>query len=71
VRSVRAAGFVGTPRDVVVYRVGVELDGLVFPRLEALSIDRAYVLVGRNLLRTLIVRLDGAREQLDLRRSRP
>jgi len=71
VRSVRAAGFVGTPRDVVVYRVDVELDGLVFRRVEALSIDRAYVLVGRNLLRTLIVRLDGPREQLDLRRPRP
>ena len=30
-----------------------------------------YVLVGRNLLRTLIVRLDGPGEQLDLRRPRP
>ena len=71
VRSVRAAGFGGTPRDAVVYRVDVELDGLVFPRVEALAIDRGYVLVGRNVLRRLIVRLDGPGEQLDLRRPRP
>jgi hypothetical protein len=71
VRSVRASGFAGAPRDVVVYRVDVEIDGLVFPRVEALAVARPYVLVGRNVLRSLVVRLDGPHEQLDLRRSRP
>ncbi len=71
VRSVRVAGFAGAPYDVVVYRVDVEIDGLVFPRVEALAIGRPYVLLGRNVLRTLVVRLDGPREQLELRRPRP
>ena len=70
VRSVRAAGFAGAPYDVVVYRVDVEIDGLVFPRVEALAIGRSYFLVGRNVLRTLVVRLHGPREQLDLGRPR-
>ena len=70
-RSVRAAGFAGEPHDVVVYRVDVEIDGLVFPRVEALAIGRPYFLVGRNVLRTLVVRLHGPREQLDLGRARP
>ena len=68
VRSVRAAGFAGASHEVVVYRVDVEIDGLVFRRVEALAITRPYVLVGRNVLRTLVLRLDGPREQLDLRR---
>ena len=70
IRSVRAIGFTGSARDVVVYRVDVEVDGLVFPRVETLAVDRAYALPGRNLLRMLIVRLDGPREWLDLRRAR-
>ena len=68
VRSVRAAGFAGAPHDVVVYRVDVEVDGMVFPRVEALAIGHPYVLVGRNVLRALVVRFDGPRERLDLRR---
>ena len=68
VRSVRAAGFVGTAHDVVVYRVDLEIDGLVFPRVETLAVGRPYVLVGSNVLRALVVRLDGPREQLDVRR---
>ena len=52
------------------YRVDVETDGMVFPRVEALAVDRTYALLGRNLLRVLVVRLDGPREWLDLRRSR-
>src|SRR2546425_1265228 len=60
----------GSGRDVVVYRVDVEIDGLVFPRVEALAVDRTYALLGRNLLRVLVVRLDGPREWLDLRRPR-
>ena len=70
VRSVRAAGFAGASHDAVVYRVDVELDGMIFPRVEALAIGRPYVLVGRNVLRALVARVDGPREQLDLRRPR-
>jgi hypothetical protein len=70
VRAVRASGFSGVPRDVVVYRVDLEIEGLVFPRVEVLAVDRPYVVVGRNVLRALVVRLDGPREQLDLRRPR-
>ena len=70
IRSVRAIGVTGSARDVVVYRVDVEVDGLVFPRVETLAVDRTYALLGRNLLRMLIVRLDGPREWLDLRRAR-
>jgi len=68
VRSVRAAGFAGMPHDVVVYRVDIEIDGWLFPRVEALAISRPYVLVGRNVLRVLVARFDGPHEQLDLRR---
>jgi predicted aspartyl protease len=71
VRSVRVSGFAGAPHEVVVYRVDVEIEGLVFRRVEALAVTRPYVLVGRNVLRKLVVRLDGPREQLDLRRPRP
>ena len=70
IRNVRAVGFAGSARDVVLYRVDVEIDGLVFPRVEALAVDRTYALLGRNLLRVLVVRLDGPREWLDLRRPR-
>ena len=70
IRNVRTVGFPGSARDVVVYRVDVEIDGMVFPRVEALAVDRPYALLGRNLLRVLVVRLDGPREWLDLRRSR-
>ena len=68
VRSVRAAGFAGTPREAVAYRVDMEVDGVGFPRVEALAISRPYVLVGRNVLRALVLRLDGPRERLDLHR---
>ena len=71
VRSVRAVGFAGVAQECVVYRVDVEIDGLAFPRVETVTTARPYVLVGRNLLRRLVVRLDGPRERLDLRRPRP
>ena len=71
VRTVRASGFAGAAQEVVVYRVDVEIEGLLFPRVEAIAVNRPYVLVGRNVLRTLVVRLDGPRERLDLRRPGP
>lgn len=64
VRSVRARGFAGAPVEVPVYRVDLEVDGFAFPRVEALPTARPYVLVGRNVLRRLVVRLDGPRELL-------
>ena len=70
VRSVRAVGFAGTVQEATVYRVDLEIDGLVFPRIEALPTARPYVLVGRNVLRRLVVRLDGPREKLDIGRPR-
>ena len=70
VRSVRALGFAGAIQDVTVYRVDVEIDGFVFPRIEAVATARAYALIGRNILRRLLLRLDGPRGQLDIRRPR-
>ena len=70
VRSARAVGFAGPIQEAVVYRVDLEIDGLTFPRVEALATARPYVLVGRNVLRRLVVRLDGPREQMDVRRPR-
>ena len=70
VRAVRVVGFAGTAREAVVYRVDLEIDGLVFPRVEALATGRPYALVGRNVLRRLVLRLDGPKEQLDLRGPR-
>jgi predicted aspartyl protease len=70
VRTVRAAGFAGEPREAIVFRVDLEIDGMVFRRVEALATSRPYLLVGRNVLRRLVARLDGPREQLDIRRPR-
>ena len=70
VRSVRALGFAGAIQEVTVYRVDVEIDGLVFPRIEAVATARPYALIGRNVLRRLLLRLDGPRGQLGVRRPR-
>ena len=70
VRSARAVGFAGPIQEAVVYRVDLEIDGLTFSRVEALATARPYVLVGRNVLRRLVVRLDGPGEQMDVRRPR-
>jgi hypothetical protein len=68
VRAVRAAGFQGELREVVVFRVDLSLGDWAFPRVEAIATRRSYVIVGRNVLRQLLVRLDGPRAQLDLLR---
>jgi predicted aspartyl protease len=68
VRTVRAAGFSGAPQEAIVYRVDLDSDGLTFPRVEALATRRPYAVIGRNVLRHLVLRLDDPREQLDLRR---
>jgi predicted aspartyl protease len=70
VRVVRAAGFAGAPREAAVFRVDIEIDGLAFPRAETLAFSRPYALIGRNVLRKVVVRLDGPKAQLDVRRPR-
>jgi predicted aspartyl protease len=70
VRIVRAAGFAGAAREAVVFRVDIEIHGLEFPRAETLAFSRPYALVGRNVLRHVVVRLDGPKAQLDVRRPR-
>jgi predicted aspartyl protease len=67
VRTVRAAGFSGALQEVVVYRVDLEIDGLCFERIEAVATKRPYAIVGRNVLRRLVVRFDGPSEQLEIR----
>jgi len=72
VRASRAAGFAGDLKEVVVYRIDVELAGTVARRVEAVATRRPYVIVGRNVLRLFLLRLDGPKQELELkaRRSR-
>lgn len=66
VRAVRAAGFLGGMQEVVVYRVDLTLDGVDYPHVEALATRRPYAIIGRNVLRRLILRIDGPRERLEV-----
>ncbi len=69
VRIVRAATFTGTLQEVQVYRIDLELAGEVLARIEALATRRPYVIAGRNALRHFVLRIDGPRERLELRRG--
>jgi predicted aspartyl protease len=73
VRSVRAAGFGGTLQDALLYHCAIELAGHRVEHLEALSTRRRYAIIGRNLLRHVVLRLDGPRNVLTLTvpRNRP
>jgi hypothetical protein len=44
----------------------VSIGGMDFPRVEALATRRPYAILGRNVLRRLVLRVDGPREQLEL-----
>lgn len=66
VRAVRAAGFAGTLQDAILYHCAIELAGYRFEHLEALPTRRRYAILGRNLLRHVVVRLDGPRSTLTL-----
>ncbi|MFO0589850.1 MAG: hypothetical protein U0441_20080 [Polyangiaceae bacterium] len=66
VRVVRAAGFLGAHQEVVVYRVDFTIDGIDFLHVEALATRRSYAIVGRNILRRLVMRIDGPKERLEL-----
>jgi predicted aspartyl protease len=66
-RTVRAAGLLGGMQEVIVYRVDLDIGGMAFHAVEALSTRRPYVIVGRNVLRHVVVRIDGPREQLEIK----
>ena len=70
VRTVRAAGFLGELQEVIAYRIDIEIGTIAFQRIEALSTRRPYVILGRNVLRRLVVRLDGPGETLEIRLPR-
>jgi predicted aspartyl protease len=70
VRIVRAAGFAGTPMEMVVFRIDLEVEGTWFERIEALATRRPYAIVGRNVLKSLIVTLHGPRSEIELRSAR-
>lgn len=65
-RTVRAAGFLTGVQEVIVYGIGLSLGRIDFPHVEAIVTRRPYVIVGRNVLRRLVLRMDGPKEQLDL-----
>lgn len=66
VRVVRAAGFLGGFQETIVYRVDITIDGVDFPHVEALATRRPYAIIGRNVLRRLVLRVDGPRERLEI-----
>ena len=65
-RTVRAAGFLTGVQEVIVYGIDLAIDEMDFPRVEAIVTRRPYVIVGRNVLRRLVLRLDGPKERLEL-----
>jgi hypothetical protein len=73
VRVSRAAGFAGDLREVIVYRIDIELAGTSIQRVEAIATRQPYVIVGRNVLKHFVLRLDGPKDELELRApgSRP
>jgi predicted aspartyl protease len=70
VRTVRAATFLGELQEVIVYRIDIKIGTMSFERIEVLSTRRPYVILGRNILRLLVVRLDGPGESVELRLPR-
>jgi hypothetical protein len=67
VRASRASGFSGSIEEVIVYRVDLEFGGALLRRVEAIATRRSYVIIGRNALKGFVVRLDGPRDELELR----
>jgi predicted aspartyl protease len=66
VREVRAAGFSGVLEPTLIYRFTLELAGQRWEHLEALATRRHYALIGRNVLRRMVIKLDGPRSQVTL-----
>jgi hypothetical protein len=69
VGTVRAAGYAGELRELASYRVDVVIDGTLHRQVKALSTRRPYFIVGRNVLRFYLLRLDGPKARLELKRS--
>lgn len=67
VRTVRAAGFGGVLEEVLAYRIDLDIDGMSFPRVEALATRRAYAIIGRNVLQRVVLRVDGPGGVVDVR----
>jgi predicted aspartyl protease len=70
IRSVRAAGFDGAHREVLLYHCALEVAGRRFSHVEALATRRRYAIVGRKVLRTLVVELDGPKATLTIAAGR-
>jgi predicted aspartyl protease len=66
--TLRAAGYAGELREMVVYRVNISIDGKLHKNVKALSTRRPYVIIGRNVLRAYILRLDGSKQTLEIKR---
>lgn len=66
VRTVRAAGFLGGFQEVIIYRADLTIDGMEFPHIEALATRRPYAIIGRNVLRRLVTKIDGPAERLEV-----
>jgi predicted aspartyl protease len=65
-RTVRVAGFLGELTEVAVYRFDVEIDSRWLEAVEGIATRRPYVILGRNVLRGFVLRLDGPRAALIL-----
>ena len=64
VRVVRAAGLGGLLQEAMLYHCAMEVAGYWFEHIEALGTRRRYAIIGRNVLRDLVVRLDGPKSML-------
>jgi predicted aspartyl protease len=64
VRLVRAAGFGGLLQEVTLYHLALEVGGRRYDHVEALGTRRSYAIIGRNVLKDLVVRLDGPKSLL-------
>jgi len=70
-RLVRAAGFGGELRQVEVVLAELQLGDVWYSPIEAIATLRPYVIVGRNVLRHLVLRVDGPGETFELKTKMP
>jgi len=66
VRMVRAAGFAGVLQEVMLYHCAIELADRRFEHVEAVATRRRYAIIGRNVLRHLVLKLDGPNTTLTI-----
>jgi len=69
VRSVRAAGFGGVLQDATLYHFALEVAGRRYDHVEALATRRGYAIIGRNVLKSMVVKLDGPKGVLTVTSS--